>query len=84
VLNNINLFLNKAIIKGPGRGCFYLADMYCEDNNVIIEYNGDYWHCNPSKYKEDFYNDRINMTSKEKWEKDKQKICLTTARRRLS
>jgi len=73
VLNNINLFLNKAIIKGPGRGCFYLADMYCEDNNVIIEYNGDYWHCNQEKYDENYFHQKKGKYAKEIWKEDKEK-----------
>jgi len=44
--------------------------------NKIIEFNGDYWHCNPSKYKEDYFNSLLNCTAKEKWESDKQKLDL--------
>ena len=43
-------------------------------NNKIIEYNGDYWHCNPEKYNENYFNTRLKMTAKEKWEKDNEKI----------
>jgi G:T-mismatch repair DNA endonuclease (very short patch repair protein)/ribosomal protein L37AE/L43A len=27
---------------------FYTVDNYLEDENLIIEVNGDYWHCNPN------------------------------------
>lgn len=39
-------------------------------NNFIIEYNGDFWHANPKKYKSD---DVIhhNITASEIWEHDK-------------
>jgi hypothetical protein len=40
----------------------------------IIEINGDYWHCNPIKYKADYYNKNLKMTAQEKWNYDKQKI----------
>lgn len=42
--------------------------------NKFIEINGDYWHCNPSKYDADFYNKSKNMTAKQIWEKDQNKI----------
>lgn len=41
-----------------------------EDLRVIVEYNGDYWHCNPSKYDKDYYNKSIKMTAGQKWKKD--------------
>lgn len=43
-------------------------------NNKIIEYNGDYWHCNPEKYDSDYYNQSLHMTAEEKWTKDAEKI----------
>lgn len=42
--------------------------------NKIIEYHGDYWHCNPNKYKEDFFHKNIKLYAKDIWEKDKKKI----------
>ncbi len=46
--------------------------------NYIIEFYGDYWHCNPNKYKED---DKAPKTTKIKtvkdvWEKDKSRIKI--------
>ena len=45
-----------------------------EYNNKLIEFNGDYWHCNPKQCKEDFYNKSKLLTAKEIWENDKLKI----------
>lgn len=42
--------------------------------NIIIEYNGDYWHCNPKIYQPDYYNSRIKMFAEEKWLADDIKI----------
>lgn len=42
--------------------------------NKLIEFNGDYWHCNPLSYSFDYFNKRKNMTAKEIWEYDKEKI----------
>lgn len=42
----------------------------------IIEFNGDYWHCNPSLYKSDFFNKSIGKYAKDIWEKDENKrLC---------
>lgn len=51
-------------------------DFLINDTKIIIEINGDYWHANPEKYKE---NDILNlgrgklMTAKEIWIKDRKK-----------
>jgi G:T-mismatch repair DNA endonuclease (very short patch repair protein) len=42
----------------------------------IIEFNGDYWHCNPSKCKSTDYHTVMNMTAKEKWKLDEIKLNL--------
>lgn len=39
-------------------------------NNVLIEFNGDYWHCNPQKFNENYFHPQKNMTAKEIWEFD--------------
>lgn len=45
---------------------------------MLIEYNGDYWHCNPKKYKADYFNIKVNMTAKEIWDRDaaKEKLAI--------
>lgn len=48
--------------------------------NKLIEYNGDYWHCNPKKFDESFYNDVSKMTASEIWERDRQKAKLAEDR----
>lgn len=40
------------------------------DIKLVIEYNGDYWHCNPTKFKATDYNKAIKMTAGEKWNRD--------------
>lgn len=45
----------------------------------IIEFNGDYWHCNPSIYEADYFNKSIQMKSREKWKHDSSKIKLIEA-----
>ena len=42
--------------------------------NLIIEYFGDYWHCNPCKYKNDYLHPHKKKTSEEIWKDDKIRI----------
>lgn len=55
--------------------CFFY-DIFLKDYNLIIEVNGDYWHANPSKYKE---NDLLSIPgdkeclAKDIWEHDRKK-----------
>jgi G:T-mismatch repair DNA endonuclease (very short patch repair protein) len=53
-----------------------IFDIYVPKYNLLIEYNGDYWHCNPKKYEADYYNKKKNKTAKEIWEYDKNKLYL--------
>jgi len=39
----------------------------------IIEFNGDYWHCNPNIYNEDYFNKRKSLTAKQIWKYDSEK-----------
>jgi len=53
----------------------YFYDFECREQKKIIEFNGDYFHCNPNKYKE---NETVKMFGsirnvKDIWEHDKQK-----------
>lgn len=50
---------------------------YVYDINVdkkIIEYHGDFWHSNPSKYSWDFTNPRTKLKAIDKWAMDAVKI----------
>jgi hypothetical protein len=51
-------------------------DMYLPEFNLIIEYNGNYWHSNPKKYNADYYNVKKSKYAKEIWEYDANKIYL--------
>lgn len=46
----------------------------------LIEFNGDYWHCNPEVYKEDYFHKRKNKTAKELWEFDEYKVNLAKSK----
>lgn len=53
-----------------------ICDIYIPKLNLIIEYFGDYWHCNPLKYNAEYINVKKNLTAKEIWEYDKNKLEL--------
>jgi len=52
------------------------VDIFIPSINKVIECNGDYWHCNPSKCKSDYYNKLIHLTAQEIWDRDTKKIEL--------
>jgi len=54
----------------------FVCDIFIQELNLIIEYNGDYWHCNPMKYNKDYFHQIKKKTAKEIWEYDKNRIDL--------
>lgn len=46
------------------------VDIFIPSKNLIIEFYGDFWHCNPSKYQSDYYQKYLHKTAAEKWELD--------------
>lgn len=42
-------------------------------NKKLIEFNGDYWHCNPTKYSPDFLHTIKNKFAHQIWENDSLK-----------
>lgn len=52
----------------------YLADLCHKDKKIIIEVNGDFWHCNPSIWNAEEEHPYKKIKAKEIWEKDKLRI----------
>lgn len=50
----------------------YIYDM--QFGNKLIEYNGDYWHMNPTMYTENQINSRSKRTAKDIWNRDSEKV----------
>ncbi len=48
----------------------YTVDFLNEDTKTIIEFNGDFWHCNPKLYEADYYNPKTKMLAEDKWNAD--------------
>lgn len=47
------------------------VDIFIPSENKIIEVYGDWWHCNPKIYKEEYYHSKVHKTAKQIWKKDK-------------
>lgn len=45
---------------------YYNVDFLNRETKHIIEINGDYWHCNPKIYADDFIHPYFKMTAKER------------------
>ena len=52
------------------------VDYYLPKYNMIIEFYGDYWHCNPKKYEKSYYNQVVKLSAEEIWDNDKKRLEL--------
>lgn len=70
--NNIHFEeLNGEIIRyDKKRKKHYRYDYIDFSLKKCIEFNGDYWHCNPIKYDENFIHPIVKISAKDIWEKD--------------
>lgn len=60
-------------------GMRYFADILLPESKKIVEFHGDYWHCNPKTYSSDYFHKVKNKTAKEIWEEDlKRRHILET------
>lgn len=67
-LFNIVSNITKGYISANKFICGYNVDILCDKK--IIEYFGDYWHCNPTVYSSDYFHSKVNKTASEIWEAD--------------
>ncbi|MBC8428385.1 hypothetical protein H8D04_00735 [bacterium] len=51
-------------------GSFIFVDFYLPDTNVVLEVDGDYWHCNPIIYDENYVHEASGKTANEIWKED--------------
>jgi very-short-patch-repair endonuclease len=49
----------------------FIYDFVDNNSKKVIEFNGDYWHCNPEKYDKDYYHKHLKLYAKERWENDR-------------
>lgn len=55
-------------------GTRYSIDFVNKDKMIAIECQGDYWHCNPKKYRSDYFNSRSGLYAREIWTKDMNRM----------
>lgn len=53
---------------------YYHLDFYDEKNKKCIEFYGDYFHANPSKYEENHYIELTKQYAKDIWQKDNERL----------
>ncbi len=51
----------------------YYADVQVKAQKILVEFYGDYWHMNPAKYADDFYNAKKHQTAKQIRERDSER-----------
>lgn len=56
---------NEYMIKGDNG--YYFLDFYIPEINLAIEFYGDYWHCNPSRFSAEDIHPNYRITAKEIW-----------------
>jgi G:T-mismatch repair DNA endonuclease (very short patch repair protein) len=49
-------------------------DFFIPDLNIVIEFYGDYWHCNPKYYPKSYFHKIMKRFAYEIWQKDKKRI----------
>jgi G:T-mismatch repair DNA endonuclease (very short patch repair protein) len=55
---------------------WFFPDIVDIKRKLIIEYFGDYYHCNPIIFDNHYFNERVKMTSEEIWERDNDRIKI--------
>lgn len=53
---------------------YYNVDFINKETRHIIEVHGDYWHCNPRIYPDDYFHPYFKMTAKERRRIDEDRI----------
>jgi G:T-mismatch repair DNA endonuclease (very short patch repair protein) len=61
-------------------GRYVKYDLVDEENKKVIEFNGDFWHCNPKKYHKSFIHPIMKRTAADIWERDHIKLSEMESR----
>ena len=72
-LNSIHHFRNNVGVSN------WNCDAVSDSKRIIVEYFGDYWHCRPTRYQQDWFHPRVKKTAFEIWQRDQKKIDDLTA-----
>jgi len=55
------------------------ADIVSFRKKIVIEFNGDYWHCNPATYKSDFFHHVKKLSASDIWAMDEKRLETITS-----
>lgn len=53
-----------------------MYDVVIPDKRIAVEFNGDFWHCNPSMYQSDYYHPVRKLLASQIWDIDRDKAQL--------
>jgi G:T-mismatch repair DNA endonuclease (very short patch repair protein) len=60
---------------------YYFYDFVVPSLNLCVEFHGDYWHCNPTRYSDSYVVKQTGLLASEIWDRDRKKQnCLKTER----
>ena len=68
---------NQLVLNDVNGKKLYIYDIVFK--NKIIEYNGDYWHCNPAIYDDTFFNKSKHKSSIDIWKRDEERASYARA-----
>lgn len=52
----------------------FFGDIVSFREKILIEFNGDYWHCNPKKYDKDYFHEVKQMYAHQLWCADEKRL----------
>lgn len=61
-------------VKNEENGVYYFYDFTIPELKLCVEFNGDYWHCNPSKFDPLYEHKQSGLLAKDIWKKDQLKF----------
>ncbi len=67
-----HLFMSEQVFKSGSHE--YYIDIFSEPLKLIIEYNGDFWHCNPHVYSGSYFHPKKSMSAEEIWASDSARL----------
>lgn len=54
----------------------YFIDIFSDQAKMIVEFNGDYWHCNPTKFSGSFFHPKKRKYAEQIWADDAERLSV--------
>jgi G:T-mismatch repair DNA endonuclease (very short patch repair protein) len=68
---DLDIYCDHPVLRGA-----FKADIYIKIKNIILEFNGTYWHCDPRKYDKNYFNKKKKLYAFEIWDYDDKRRKL--------